>query len=277
MKHLEGEFQGYRDLNLYYQCWLPDSEPKAVLLIVHGLADHSGRFHNPVDYFISKGYAVYGFDQRGHGKSPGKKGFIENFSYFVEDLSRFLGLIRKEYKDRKIIIVAHSVGGTIATAYAASHQDQFDGLILSGATLKPGASVPPALIAVAPMLSLLIPQVGLYTIDSSAISRDKSIVEAYNNDPLVYRGKISTRLGVEIIRAMRSLPSQMPGLRLPLLILHGTGDRLSELQGSRMLFERAGSKDKTLKLYEGFYHEIFNDPEREQVFKDMEAWLEVRV
>lgn len=277
MKHLDGEFQGYRNSNLYYQCWLPEGEPKSVLLIVHGLADHCGRFGNLVDHFVPRGYAVYGYDQNGHGRSPGRRGYIESFSNFVADLGLFLKFVHSNHPQQKIFIVAHSVGGTVATTFAASEPDGFDGLVLSGPTLKPGASVPPFLIAVAPVLSLLIPRVGLYRIDSAALNRDKPPVVAYNRDPLVYRGKISVRLGVEILKTMRALPSRMSRVRLPLLILHGTADRLSEVDGSRMLLERAGSPDKTLKLYDGFYHEIFNDPERERVFGDMEGWLDQRI
>jgi alpha-beta hydrolase superfamily lysophospholipase len=273
MEHIEGTFQGYQDLNLYYQCWLPASEPRAVLLVNHGLAEHSGRYTNLVNYFGPRGYSIYGFDHRGHGRSPGLRGYVEDFSSFVNDLGIFLSIIRSKYQNTKIFIIAHSVGGTIATAYAVNNQDKFDGLILSGPTLKAGASVPPGLIFIAPLLSLLIPKVGLYTIDASAISRDKAVVAAYVNDPLVYQGKIRTRLGVEIIKTMQVLPSQMSRIHLPVMILHGTKDRLSEPKGSQILYDRVKSDDKTLKLYDGFFHEIFNEPDHEQVFGDVETWL----
>lgn len=277
MKHSEGRFNGFGNLNLYYQCWLPVDEPKAILLVVHGLAEHSGRYSNLVNYFVPRGYGVYGYDQRGHGKSDGLRGYVESFSYFANDLKTFLSVIRNKHHSAKIFIVGHSVGGTIATACAASHQDEFDGFILSAATLKAGASVPSGLIVVARLLSLLLPKVGLYAIDASAISRDKSVVDAYVNDPLVYRGKIRTRLGTEIIKAMQVLPSQVPKIHLPVLIMHGTADRLSNPKGSEILYNGVNSRDRTLKLYDGFFHEIFNEPGREQVFVDMEAWLEAHV
>lgn len=273
MEHIEGRFKGHKNLNLYYQCWLPAGEPRAVLLVIHGLAEHSGRYMNLVNHFVPQGYAVYGFDQRGHGRSPGRRGYVERFSYFVNDLRTFLGMIRSKHHEARIFIAGHSVGGTVATAYAVHHQDEFDGLILSGATLKVGAGVSPGLIIVARVLSLLLPEMGLYIIDASAISRDQAVVAAYVNDPLVYRGKIRARLGAELIRVMRILPPQMPGISLPILIMHGTADRLSDPDGSQMLYERVGSRDKTLKLYDGFYHEIFNEPGRELVFADMAAWL----
>lgn len=275
MKHIEGKFKGYKNLDLYYQCWLPSDEPKAVLLVVHGLAEHSGRYINIVNHFVPKGYAVYGFDQRGHGKSQGQRGYVERFSHFVSDLKTFSGIVRSKHRDAKIFIVGHSVGGTIATTYAVHYQDEFDGLVLSGATLKVGASVSSGLIIVARVLSLLMPKMGVDAIDASAISQDKAVVDAYVNDSLVYRGKIRARLGAELIKTIQKLPCQMSEINLPILIMHGTADRLSDLEGSQMLYERLSSKDKTLKLYEGFYHEIFNEPGREQVFADMEAWLVV--
>ena len=277
MKYIEGSFKGYKNLNLYYQCWLPTRVPKAVLVVVHGLAEHSGRYMNMVNYFIPKGYAIYGLDQRGHGKSQGQRGYVERFSHFVRDLKTFSGIIRSQHRGAKIFIVGHSVGGTIATVYAVHYQDEFDGLVLSGATLKVGASVSSGLIIVARVLSLLLPKMGLDVIDASAISQDKTVVDAYVDDPLVYRGKIRARLGAELIKVIQILLPQMSMIYLPILIMHGTADRLSDPRGSEILYDRVSSGDKTLKLYEGFYHEIMNEPGREQVFEDMEAWLVVRM
>jgi alpha-beta hydrolase superfamily lysophospholipase len=277
MKHVEGKIKGYKNLNLYYQCWLPSNEPKAVLLVAHGLAEHSGRYINIVNHFVPKGYAVYGFDQRGHGKSQGRRGYVERFSHFVSDLKTFSGIIHSKHRGAKIFLVGHSVGGMIATAYAVHYHDEFDGLILSGATLKVGASVSSGLIIMARILSLLLPKMGLYVIDASAISQDKTVVDAYIDDPLVYRGKIRARLGAELIKAIQILLPQMPRIHLPILIMHGTADRLSDPRGSEILYDRVSSRDKTLKLYDGFYHEIFNEPGHEQVFADMEAWLVVRM
>ncbi|MBA7696015.1 Monoacylglycerol lipase [subsurface metagenome] len=133
------------------------------------------------------------------------------------------------------------------------------------------------LIIIARVLSLLLPKMGLDVIDASAISQDKTVVDAYVDDPLVYRGKIRARLGAEIIKAIQMLQPQMSKIYLPILIMHGTVDRLSDPRGSEILYDRVSSRDKTLKLYDGFYHEIFNEPERERVFADMEAWLVVRM
>jgi alpha-beta hydrolase superfamily lysophospholipase len=275
MKHIEDGFRGQGGLNLYYQCWLPAGEPLAVLVLVHGLAEHSGRYGNVVDYFVPRGYAVCSLDHRGHGKSQGLPGYVERFSHYVSDLIAFLDIARHLFPRARIIAVGHSVGGTIATAGATRAQENLDGLILSGAFVKPGASLSPAKIMAAQLLSMLLPKMGVDTIDATAISQDEAVVQAYLNDPMVYHGKVSARLGAEIITAMWRLPGEIAVLRLPVLIMHGSEDRLSRPEGSRLLYERFGSKHKTLKLYRGYHHELFNEPGRRQVFEDMEHWLGV--
>ena len=273
MKHLEGKFSGYENLSLYYQCWLPERVPRAILLVVHGLAEHSGRYVNLADYFAPRGYAVYGFDHRGHGKSAGRQGYVSHFTDYLNDLNTFVNIVRNKHVDTRIFLVGHSMGSTISTAYAINHQPVVSGLILSGATLKLDPGVSPVLTALAPLISMLLPKMGTVVIDASAISRDQTVVDTYVSDPFVYRGRISARLGGELIKTIRKLPPQLPEIKLPTLIMHGTADRLSHPEGSQTLYERIGSEDKTLKLYEGFYHEIFNEPGHEQVFSDMETWL----
>lgn len=277
MKYNEGYFNGRNNLKLYYQSWLPSYEPRAVLLIIHGLAEHSGRYSSLASHFSDKGFAVYSFDQRGHGKSEGLPGYVNRFSEYLDDLEIFFNLISNKHKDIKTFLLGHSVGGLIATVYAYYHQDSFSGLILSGATVKPGSSLSPAKIIMARILSLVLPKLGVDVIDASAVSQDQEVVNTYINDPLVYHGKISARLGAELIGAMQKLNKQMPQIKLPALIMHGTADRLSDPEGSRLLYQRLGSKDKTLKEYGDFFHEIFNEPGRLQVFKDMENWLKARL
>jgi len=277
MEHTESSFRGHKNLNLYYQSWLPAGGPRAILLVVHGGAEHSGRYTNLVNYFVPKGYAVCGLDHRGHGKSEGLRFYVERFSDYLTDLKTFFDMVRGEHGDTKIFLVGHSMGGAIATAYTAHHQHELAGLLLSAAVLKVPFGRSPALIAAARMLSLLLPKMGVTVLDASAISQDKAVVDAYVNDPLVYRGKIRARLGAEILKTLQELPRQMPEIILPILIMHGTADQLCDPEGSQMLYEQVGSRDKTLKLYEGFYHEIFNEPGHKQVLADMETWLATRI
>ena len=277
MQHTEGGFKGYKDLDIYYQCWLPEGDARAVLLVVHGWAEHSGRYTNLVDYFVPKGYAICALDHRGHGRSEGPRGYVDRFSDNLHDLKTFFDLVRSQHSDTKIFMVGHSMGGTVATAYVIEHQHELAGLLLSGASLMVGSGLPSALIPLARILSVLMPRMGVFVLDATDISQDKAVVDAYVNDPLVYRGKITCRFAAEMIKTLRRLPSQMPEINLPILVMHGTADRLGDPEGSRLLYDRAGSKDKTLKLYQGFYHEIFNEPEHEQVLSDMESWLAARL
>ncbi len=277
MKHREDTFNGVKNFDLYYQAWLPEKDPKAMLLVVHGLAEHIGRYRNLVDYFAPRGYAIYGFDLRGHGKSQGLKGYVEHFSYYLDDLKTFFDMVRRENSGMKIFMVGHSMGGLIATAYVIEHQDGLSGLVSSAALLKVGASVSPMTIAIAKVLSAIVPKMGVAVLDASAISRDKVVVDAYISDPLVYRGKTTARLGVELLNTQQKLPDQLGRITLPVLVMYGSEDKLCNPDGSKMLYDKVGSKDKTLKVYDGLYHEIFNEPEHEKVMSDVEAWLSARI
>ena len=277
MQHTEGKFTGRNNFSLYRQAWLPDIAPKAILLIVHGIAEHSGRYMNLVNYFVPKGYAVYSFDLRGHGKSDGKRSYIERFSYYIDDLQTFFNLVRTENPNTKIFMVGHSMGSTISIDYALEHQSELQGLIISGTTLKLGSSISKTAILMAKILSVLMPKMGVSALDPGGISRDPVVVAAYVNDPLNYMGKLSARFGVELLKTMEMLQSGLSEINLPILIMQGSQDRISDPASSKLLFDGVSSKDKTMKIYEGFYHEIFNDPERQQVFSNMEAWIKTRV
>lgn len=273
MKSTSGTFTGRNNLELFYRSYEPDGKTAAVLLFVHGLFEHSGRYVNMMNYFVPRGYSSYIFDQRGHGKSPGKPGYVEKFSYYLDDLKTFFDLVRRENPLLKIFIVGHSIGGLIAAEYSLQHQKEFDGLVISGATFQFGASVSQAKIFLGRILALCAPWFGIDRLDASAISSDKKVVDSYVNDPLVYRGKVTARLGIELLNAMQDFQQRLNDIRVPILIMSGTNDYLSDPKYSRILFDGISSKDKTLKYYDGFYHEIFNEPGRETVFIDMEHWL----
>lgn len=273
MKHKEGKFKGLKNFDLYYQCWLPEKSPKAVLLVAHGLAEHSGRYKNLVNYFVPKGYAVYALDHRGHGKSEGMRSYVDRFSEYLADIKTFFDIVHKAHKGAKVFLVGHSLGGTLAVAYAVEHQQELAGVIMSAPSLVASPTVSPALLAIAGVVSALAPKMGVTVLDASTISRDKAVVDAYVNDPLVYRGKIPARTGAELANMWKKLPEKMPEIKLPILIMQGTADQLADPRSSKLLYERVSSKDKTLKLYDGFYHEIFNEPEHKQVMADVAAWL----
>jgi acylglycerol lipase len=278
MIHKEGKFKSQKNLNLYYQSWQPPEKPKAVLLVVHGLAEHSGRYANLVNYFVPDNYAIYALDHQGHGRSEGLPGYVNRFSDYLVDLKTFFEIVHKANESTNIYLVGHSMGGLIATLYAAKHPEGLAGVVLSSPTLKAGSSISSKDILMARIAAALLPKMGITALDSAGISRDQKVVEAYNNDPLVYRGKIRARLGYEFIKAMDGkLTAQMSKIDLPILIMQGSADRLSNPEGSKVLFETVKSKDKTLKGFEGLYHELFNEPEHPQVFECMREWLNSRL
>jgi acylglycerol lipase len=277
MQQKEGHFKGTDNFELYWRAWLPDSKPKAIVLVVHGLAEHISRYGNLVSHLVSRGLAVYGLDHQGHGKSEGTRVFVKRFQVYLDDLETFYGIVRAENPGLKVFLLGHSMGGLIAAAYAVQHQQEFAGLIVSAPLLKAGDSVSPSIISLAKILSSILPKMGVQALDSTHLSRDTSVVKAYDSDPLVYRGKITARLGSELFAAMASLEQQIQTISLPLLIMQGSDDKLVSHEGSRLLFEKAGSKDKTIKIYDGFYHEIFNEPDRSRVFADLDAWLDTHM
>ena len=254
--HKEGKFKGLGDLQLYYQYWLPPGELKAILMVAHGFAEHSGRYAHVAEYFVEKGYAVYALDHRGHGKSEGERVYVEQFSDYVDDLKMFYDIIRRDNPGKKIFIVGHSMGSAIALLYTARYQDELAGMVTSGGGISSGDELPqPQRPADQPL-------------PTDFLSRDPAVIEAYVNDPLVYRGPVPNRLG----GMMGDIAEVVPLIRIPALIM--AGDDVADGARSQNLFEKLGSKDKTIKRYDGLRHEIFNEPEQLQVFGDLEAWLE---
>jgi len=274
MKYIDGNFKGVRDVNIYYQGWLPEENIKAVLLVVHGLGEHSGRYMNVVDHFVPLGYAVYGLDHIGHGKSDGTREYIEKFDDFTDTLTIFYKMVKEWQADVPVFILGHSMGGLIVSYYLLDHQADFKGAIISGPAVKVGEDISQATITIGKLLSKIAPKMGLLALDVNAISRDPEVVEAYINDPLVFQGKMPARLAAELLSAMQRVTAEADQITLPFIIVHGSKDSLADPAGSQMLYDKASSKDKTLKIYDGLYHEVFNEPERDRVLKDVENWLE---
>jgi len=261
MTHNEGRFTGLGGLHIYWQCWLPDGNPKAVLLIAHGFAEHSGRYGNVVRHFVPRGYAVYAPDHRGHGRSDGERVQVADFSEYVKDLKTFFDMVRRERPTERIFLVGHSMGSMIALAYAAEHQHELAGLVTSGGGMaRPGDPPPPPRPAGMPL-------------DTAFLSRDPAVIKAYVEDPLVYRGPLPRMSAMASMRDR--LPEMVARIRLPALIMAGNGG--PDGARSRVLYEHIGSQDKTLKLYEGLLHEIFNEPEHPLVMADLESWLEAHL
>lgn len=273
MKHQEGFFNGVRDHRIYYQCWLPETEPKAMLLVVHGLAEHGGRYMNLVNHFLPLGYAVYAADHPGHGRSEGTRVHVERFADYTDTLSSFREMIRGWQREKPVFLVGHSMGGLIGALYLLDHQDEFTGAVLSGPAVKAPDDISPVTIFAGKVLSVLMPRLGLIQLEAEGVSRDPAVVKAYETDPLVYRGKMTARLGAEMINAMGQVGAEASRIRLPLLILQGGADRLVHPSGAQMFHGGVASPDRKFILYEGLYHEVFNEPEHGRVLRDVEMWL----
>jgi acylglycerol lipase len=277
MKHQEGFFTGVRDARIYYQYWLPKGEAKAVLLIAHGLAEHSGRYMNVVNHFVPLGYAVYGIDHLGHGKSDGTRVYVERFADYTDTLKRFFDMVRDWQPEGPIFLIGHSMGGLIGALYLLDHQAELTGAVLSGPAVKVAGGIPPAVVFAGKVLSVVLPTFGVMGLEADGVCRDPAVVKAYCNDPLVCTGKITARWGAESFKAMRRIAADAGRITLPLLILQGGADRLVDPNGAQMLYAEVSSVDKTIKVYDGFYHEVFNEPEHDQVLRDVETWLEAHL
>ncbi len=270
----EGNFNGVRSISHYYQAWLPEGDAKAVLLIAHGLGEHSGRYGNVVNHFVPLGYAVYALDFIGHGKSDGMREYVERFEDYTDTLTIFYHQVVGWQPDKPIFLLGHSMGGTIACYYLLDHQERFKGAIISAPLIKLSDTISPSTIRMGKILSRLAPKAGLLALDASLISRDPAVVAAYVNDPLVFHQKTTARLSAELLRAMLRVSAEIHKISTPFIAVQASEDKLVDPGGAQMLYDRASSNDKTLKIYPGLYHEVFNEPERTQVLGDVETWLE---
>jgi acylglycerol lipase len=273
MKHTEGKFKGVREANIYYQGWLPDGEVKGVLFLVHGLGEHCCRYENHVNYFVPKGYAIYGLDHLGHGKSDGQQEVIDRFSDYTDTLAIYYKMVKGWQAGKPIFIIGHSMGGLITCYYLLDHQEDFKGAILSAPAIKVSDNISSTTITMGKMLSVIAPKAGVLALDPTGISRDPEVVKAYVEDPLVFHGKTPARLAAEMLKAMQRVTEEVEKITLPIIVVQGSEDKLVDPDGAQMLYDRAVSKDKTLKIYQGAYHEVHNEPEREIMFKDLETWL----
>ncbi len=266
----------YEGARLSWQQWVPDSA-KASLLISHGYAEHAGRYAHFAEFLMAQGYAVYALDHRGHGQSEGEKANIASFEQYVQDLLAFRHHLQELGIIEPCFLLGHSMGGLIAAKLALRQADLFKGLILSAAFLENATEVPAILMSLSGVASRFLPSLATTKLDTKLISRDTDVVKAYNDDPLVYTGGTKARLGKEMLTAGPQVLQKAKQFKLPLLLLHGTADQIASPNGSQKLFDTLELSDKTLKTYEGFYHEILNELGKEEVYTDILEWLEQRL
>jgi alpha-beta hydrolase superfamily lysophospholipase len=221
------------------------------------------------------GYLVGAIDLRGHGRSPGRRVFIRVFDEYLIDVRSLLSQAAKQAPGRPVFLLAHSLGGLIATLFVISERPSIAGLVLTGPLLGFGRGISKTARTLALIMGRFFPSFTIANaLDTAAISRDPGVVNAYANDPLVHHGGIPARTGAEVIRAVAKTDGRMEEVQVPLLIFHGTGDRLAAVDGSKRLYGRASSSDKTLRLCDGLFHEVLNEPEREALLEELVKWLD---
>lgn len=272
MIHQESTFQGVGGYTLFSQSWLPEGKPTAVLIIIHGVGEHSGRYHHVVDYFVPLGYAIYSYDQRGHGRSPGKRGHVNDFSEFRHDVRTFVNLVKTAQPERPLFIMGHSLGGLISLDYVLHHPQGLSGAIISAPALG-DVQLSPALLTISRILSRLTP--GLLIngdLETDKISRIPAEISAYQNDPLVH-GKGSPRIVTEVEKTNSWVMRHAADWQVPLLMYHGDADAITQPQASRQFFDQITFPDKQYISYPGGYHESHNDLHKEQTFADIKEWL----
>ncbi len=272
----EGTFKTTDNVELFECRWGVRGNPKAGIVLIHGYGDHCGRYEGLVTRLADRGYLVAAFDQRGHGRSEGRRGFIYSFDAYLDDLDLFINRLATTLGPRPLFLNGHSLGGLVAALHATTGDPLLKGVVLCSPALRISDSVSSFLQSMSGVMGLLFPWLPVLPVDATAISRDPAVIRAYMADPLVYHGRIRAQTGAEILRATSKARRLFPDIALPMLILHGTADRLCDVRGSQDLYERAASVDKTLKLYEGSYHELLNEPEKEAAVEAICDWLDAR-
>jgi acylglycerol lipase len=278
VRHFEDTFEGRRGRSIYWQSWVPEhgERVRGKLIVCHGASEHGGRYRYLVERLVPAGWAVDVHDQRGHGRSEGKRAQIDRLDDALADLDTFVDLVTAEAPAGEPILLGHSMGGCLAIAYALRkrHQAKLHALALSS-PLASLAAAPLAMRIAARVLSVVAPNAGIFPVDAEGISRDPDEVEAYVSDPLNYHGKLPIRTVAELAKAIDTFEADAPQIELPLLVMVGSADPIVPPEGGRMIYERASSADKTLKVYDGFFHELINEPkpDRDRVLDDLAAWL----
>jgi len=277
MNHEEGTLATDDGLALYWQSWQPPGEPEGVLLFVHGLAEHSGRYLNPARHFVARGWTCFGFDYRGHGKSPGRRVHVNSFDEFLADLAEGHRLARIRHPKQKIFLVGHSQGGLLALLYAQQNPERLAGVVVSSPFLgvHPDSRPSPVVMGASKFISRLTPKVMFSKVaDPAYLSRDPEVATSYVADPLV-SDQVSARWATECFKAQKTALAEAPLLTVPALVMQAGGDRLVDPEATRTWVASAPADLVDYVEWEGYYHELFNEPtlERRMVFDKMESWL----
>jgi acylglycerol lipase len=266
---------GGANLNIFVRSWLPAGPPRAIVVICHGVKSHSGYYFWTASQLVADGYAVYALDLHGRGKSDGERFFLEKFQDYLDDVHATMNLARSRHAGLPIFLLGHSAGGVISSVYTLEHQAELRGFICESFAFQVYA--PDFALAVLKGLSHIAPHAHVLDLKTKDFSRDPAAVQTMLDDPLIAGEVQPTRTVAELVRADERLKEEFPLMTLPVFILHGTADKVTKPGGSQLFYDTAGSKDKTLKLYEGHAHDLLNDVGREEVMADIRQWIAARM
>jgi alpha-beta hydrolase superfamily lysophospholipase len=273
----ERSFHGVGGVRIVYDVWTPDTDPRGVVVLAHGYAEHARRYDHVAQRFGESGLVTYALDHRGHGRSGGKRVYLRDISEYTNDFHTLVGIATADRPGLKRVVLGHSMGGGIVFAYGVEHPDDYTAMVLSGPAVDAGDGVSAVMVVVAKVLGKIMPGLPVEQLPVDAVSRDSEVVAAYNADPLVYHGKLPAGIARALIGVGETMPRRAGALTAPLLVVHGEQDKLIPVGGSKHLIECVGSTDAHLKVYPELYHEVFNEPERAVVLDDVTSWIEVRL
>ena len=276
MNGFEASWSSRDGVELFLRGWQPEADVKAVVALLHGLGEHVGRYAHMAQPFTDGGYALVGFDLRGHGKSGGARGVIPSEEAVYDDISQFLQQTGQRYPGKPVFLYGHSLGANLSITYALKRKPALKGVIATGTSIRLAFEPPAWKVGLAKALGKVAPAFSLANgLERAALSRDPQVERLYSSDPLVH-DRISTLLFLTIIREGDYCLEHASEFPLPLLLMHGGADRLTSAAASREFASKIDGRC-TLKIWDGFYHEIHNEPEKDQVFQFTLHWLDTHL
>lgn len=261
-------------LNVSYQNWKPATQPKAVVVIAHGFNSHSGYYQWTAEQLVAQNYEVYAIDFPGRGKSDGERFYIADYNSFVAELDKLVDIAQAAHPGLPTFLLGHSAGGVLSAVYTLEHQNKLTGFICESFAFQVPA--PDFAIAVLKGLSHIFPHAHVLKLKNEDFSRNPQVVDFMNHDPLIANETQPTKTMQQLALADERLKAEIPTIKLPVFILHGTEDKATKPSGSQFFYDNASSEDKTVKFYEGHYHDLLNDTDKQVVMNDILNWLNAR-
>ncbi len=278
MAHSESSFvSAANGLKIYTQAWLPDGNLRGVVIVVHGLGEHSGRYAHVAAAFNAAGFALYGLDHHGHGRSEGERAYFDIFDHAVRDLEQYAESVKAAHPGTPLFVYCHSLGTMIGLSYALRAGADLRGMIVSGTPLDLEAHTAKLLVWAASLLNSIAPKTQISSLPPKFLSTDAAAVKAYEQDPLNDHQNPRARMGYHVLHVSRDIRARMSNLKMPMFIVHGGSDALCPPSGSQILHGGVSAMDKTLKIYPGLYHEIHNETIQNMVIADLVNWLTAHV